>query len=59
MILKGNLAPEGCVVKVAGYTRLEHTGPARVFDSEEDAMKAVQAGEITDRRRGRDPLRGP
>ena len=34
VILKGNIAPEGCVVKVAGYTRLEHTGPARVFDSE-------------------------
>jgi dihydroxy-acid dehydratase len=48
VILKGNLAPEGCVVKVAGYTRLEHTGPARVFDSEEAAMKAVQAGRIVD-----------
>jgi dihydroxy-acid dehydratase len=48
VILKGNLAPEGCVVKVAGYTRLEHTGPARVFDSEEDAMNAVQAGDITE-----------
>jgi dihydroxy-acid dehydratase len=47
VILKGNLAPEGCVVKVAGYTRLEHTGPARVFDSEEDAMEAVQAGRIS------------
>jgi dihydroxy-acid dehydratase len=46
VILKGNLAPEGCVVKVAGYTRLEHTGPARVFDSEERAMEAVQAGRI-------------
>jgi dihydroxy-acid dehydratase len=46
VILKGNLAPEGCVVKVAGYTRLEHTGPACVFDSEEDAMAAVQAGDI-------------
>ncbi len=46
VILKGNLAPEGCVVKVAGYTRLSHTGPARVFDSEEDAMEAVQAGSI-------------
>lgn len=46
VILRGNLAPEGCVVKVAGYTRLEHTGPARVFDSEEDAMEAVQAGSI-------------
>lgn len=46
VILKGNLAPEGCVVKVAGYTRLEQTGPARVFDSEEEAMEAVQAGGI-------------
>jgi dihydroxy-acid dehydratase len=46
VILKGNLAPEGCVVKVAGYTRLEHSGPARVFDSEEAAMEAVQAGRI-------------
>ena len=46
VILKGNLAPEGCVVKVAGYTRLEHTGSARVFESEEDAMEAVQAGGI-------------
>jgi dihydroxy-acid dehydratase len=46
VILKGNLAPEGCVVKVAGYTRLQHTGPARVFDSEEAAMEAVQAGRI-------------
>lgn len=42
VILKGNIAPEGCVVKVAGYTRLSHTGPARVFDSEEAAMEAVQ-----------------
>jgi len=48
VILHGNLAPEGCVVKVAGYTRLTHTGPARVFDSEEDAMEAVQAGRIVD-----------
>ncbi|HLL98481.1 MAG TPA: dihydroxy-acid dehydratase [Rubrobacteraceae bacterium] len=46
VILKGNLAPDGCVVKVAGYTRLEHSGPARVFDSEEAAMGAVQAGHI-------------
>jgi dihydroxy-acid dehydratase len=46
VILKGNLAPEGCVVKVAGYTRLEHTGPARVFDSEEAAFAAVEAGAI-------------
>ena len=47
VILKGNVAPEGCVVKVAGYTRLQHSGPARVFDSEEEAMAAVQAGDIT------------
>jgi dihydroxy-acid dehydratase len=46
VILRGNLAPEGCVVKVAGYTRLHQTGPARVFDSEEEAMEAVQAGRI-------------
>src|SRR5262249_29938911 len=34
-ILRGNLAPEGCVVKTAGVTKLAHRGPARVFDSEE------------------------
>ena len=48
VILKGNIAPEGCVIKVAGYTRDTHTGPARVFDSEEEAMEAVQAGSIVD-----------
>jgi dihydroxy-acid dehydratase len=41
VILKGSLAPEGCVVKVAGHERLQHRGPARVFNCEEDAMKAV------------------
>ncbi len=46
VILKGNLAPEGCVVKVAGHERLTHRGPARVFDCEEDAMKAVTARQI-------------
>ncbi|MFO7691866.1 MAG: dihydroxy-acid dehydratase [Vicinamibacterales bacterium] len=46
VILKGNLAPEGCVVKVAGYTRLAHAGPARVFDSEEAAFAAVEAGRV-------------
>jgi dihydroxy-acid dehydratase len=46
VILRGNLAPEGCVVKVAGHERLHHQGPARVFDREEDAMKAVTAGAI-------------
>jgi dihydroxy-acid dehydratase len=43
VILRGNLAPDGCVVKVAGYERLEHRGPARVFDREEEAMDAVTA----------------
>jgi dihydroxy-acid dehydratase len=42
VILKGNLAPEGCVVKVAGHAMLHHRGPARVFDTEEDAFSAVQ-----------------
>jgi dihydroxy-acid dehydratase len=46
MILRGNLAPEGCVVKYAGTERLRHEGPARVFDREEEAMAAVQAGAI-------------
>src|ERR1700738_5069569 len=41
VILHGSLAPEGCVVKVAGYDRQGHTGPARVFDGEEAAMAAV------------------
>jgi dihydroxy-acid dehydratase len=48
VILKGNLAPEGCVVKVAGHERMLHRGPARVFDREEDAFAAVQAGKIKD-----------
>jgi dihydroxy-acid dehydratase len=47
VILRGNLAPEGCVVKVAGHERLKHTGPARVFESEEDAMAAVTARSIS------------
>jgi dihydroxy-acid dehydratase len=41
VILKGNLAPEGCVVKISGHERLSHRGPARVFESEEAAMSAV------------------
>jgi dihydroxy-acid dehydratase len=45
-ILRGNLAPEGCVVKLAGHERRSHRGPARVFESEEDAFKAVAASEI-------------
>jgi dihydroxy-acid dehydratase len=46
VILKGNLAPDGCVIKVAGHKRLEHRGPARVFDSEHAAFQAVEAGQI-------------
>jgi dihydroxy-acid dehydratase len=46
VILRGSLAPEGCVVKVAGYERRNHRGPARVFDREEDAMTAVTHGKI-------------
>ena len=45
-ILRGNLAPEGCVVKLAGHERLHHRGPARVFDSEEDCFAAVKARTI-------------
>jgi dihydroxy-acid dehydratase len=45
-ILKGNLAPEGCVVKLAGHLTLRHRGPARVFDCEEDAFAAVQSNNI-------------
>ena len=46
VILKGNLAPEGCVVKVAGHERIHHTGTARVFDSEDACFHAVEAGKI-------------
>jgi dihydroxy-acid dehydratase len=46
LILKGNLAPEGCVVKIFGYERPYHRGPARVFNSEEEAMDAVTEGRI-------------
>ena len=46
VILKGSLAPDGCVVKVAGYERQLQSGPARVFEREEDAMAAVTAGQI-------------
>jgi dihydroxy-acid dehydratase len=41
VILRGNLAPDGCVIKVAGHERLLHRGPARVFECEEDAFAAV------------------
>jgi len=46
VILKGNLAPEGCVLKVAGIEKTHHRGPARVFDCEEDAMRAVTSKSI-------------
>ena len=46
VILKGSLAPQGCVIKVAGHERLYHQGPARVFEREEDAMQAVLANKI-------------
>ncbi len=45
-ILKGNLAPEGCVAKITGLKKISITGPARVFDSEPDAMKAILAKKI-------------
>jgi len=46
VILKGNLAPEGAVAKITGHERLHHRGPARVFDSEEQAMRAVTGKSI-------------
>jgi dihydroxy-acid dehydratase len=46
VILKGNLAPEGCVVKVAGHSMTRFQGAAKVYDREEDAFVAVQAGHI-------------
>jgi dihydroxy-acid dehydratase len=45
-ILHGSIAPEGCVVKLAGHERVLHSGPARVFDSEEAAFAAVQGRQI-------------
>jgi dihydroxy-acid dehydratase len=45
-ILRGNLAPDGCVVKLSGHERRKHVGPARVFESEEDAMAAVTGSQI-------------
>jgi dihydroxy-acid dehydratase len=45
-VLKGNLAPEGCIIKLSGHNKKIHTGPARVFNREEDAMSAVTRGEI-------------
>ncbi len=45
-ILRGNLSPEGCVIKLSGHNRRRHVGPARVFECEEDAMAAVTQGRI-------------
>ncbi len=45
-VLTGSLAPEGCVLKLAGHSKTRHEGPARVFDSEEAAFAAVQEGRI-------------
>ncbi len=62
-ILRGNIAPDGCVVKLAGHERRAHTGPARVFDGEEAAMAAVLAHEINEGDviviRGEGPAGGP
>jgi dihydroxy-acid dehydratase len=62
-ILRGNVAPDGCVVKLAGHERRRHVGPARVFDGEEAAMSAVLAGEIRSGDvvviRGEGPAGGP
>jgi dihydroxy-acid dehydratase len=46
VVLRGNLAPDGCVIKVAGLTSTRHRGPARVFEREEDAFRALQDGHI-------------
>ena len=46
VVLTGNLAPEGCVIKVTGHTLMNHEGPARVFESEEAAFEAVEQGKI-------------
>lgn len=46
VVLRGNLAPEGAVVKMAGHERPYHRGPARLFDREEAAMQAIEAGSI-------------
>jgi dihydroxy-acid dehydratase len=46
LVLRGNLAPDGCVMKVPGSERMVHRGPARVFEGEEAAFAAVQGGQI-------------
>jgi dihydroxy-acid dehydratase len=63
VVLKGNLAPDGCVLKVAGHERTFHKGPARVFEREEAAFEAVQNGLIREGDvvviRGEGPRGGP
>ena len=63
VILRGNLAPDGCVLKIVGHERLRHVGPARVFECEEDAFGEVQAGGIREGDviviRGEGPRGGP
>jgi dihydroxy-acid dehydratase len=59
VILKGNLSPEGSVMKIAAADRVEHRGPARVFDSEDDCFAAVQNQQDQPRRRPRHSLRRP
>ena len=62
-ILRGNIAPDGCVVKLSGHERRVHTGPARVFDGEEAAMAGVLGKEIREGDvvviRGEGPAGGP
>ena len=45
-ILRGNLAPDGCVIKLAGQDKMLHRGPARIFDREEDTFAAIKGGQI-------------
>jgi dihydroxy-acid dehydratase len=45
-ILRGNLAPDGCVIKLAGHGRMHHEGPAKVYDSEPECFEAVKAGRV-------------
>jgi dihydroxy-acid dehydratase len=47
-ILRGNLAPDGCVVKTGGHVRLHHRGGARVFENEEQAFASIQGGQVRD-----------
>src|SRR5271156_2848127 len=46
VILRGNLAPDGAVAKIAGHERTHHRGPAKIYDREEDAMHAIESGQV-------------